>query len=841
MSTGEHREKRSFWSKLKWFLLFFIPLLIGGLIILQNVVKKKLVEELNRQLEVKVVLHSIDISGLSDFPNIGLRFNNLRVDQSYEAFQGHLLEARYINVVVNAWDLINGKNTVQKVEIYDGELKIYEDQLRNNYSIFKTTSDSSSANAESNFQIDLKKVILNNVRLVYENKTDRQSLNCLAQNVKAKAKYGDEKLYLSLQGNTIFDHLEIEGTEYLLGKKIQMDLDLDINEKIKSYYVNKGTLVVDGLPLNVKGTAIMQQGLPNLDVEFESTNADIKGLIALLPKDMAYLIHDWNTDGKLNITGSAKGLISAKVFPVVEVDFDINNGQLRNEKRKVNLGQLKLNGSLSNHDKPSIDDLELQLIVDEFKTDKSSISGTFLVPKLGSPNTSFTLKGHLYLADLNAIFPESDIQHGKLQLNTEGMLKWDDESQNFNYHKSGFYGDIELSSFNMVSNGMVINDVTASGRLKARDWNNAQVTGTIQGSDFDFSGKLRDWTSSVFAGTNKRGAILGSLAVGDFDLNSFLDNDENSTSTSSTSNDPKPYKGQKMLDIGWDADLKLKGKSFAFDKMKFQDIEASVQLREEIINIPTLRLKGMDGEAKIKTRFTQAADRIIWSGNFYLKNLKIDEFFRQFDNFSQEEITDQNLGGRLTSECDLYMQFDHHWNAITKDMVVLAKLNVKDGVLKDYKTLESLSKFVEVEDLMDVRFSELKNVIRIEDETIHIPTMSIKNSALNLEVSGTHSFENYVDYKLKLSLTELLAKKSGWIKKRKQKQLESKLGGGMNAYILMTGTPDKLDIRFDKKAVKAKIKEEAKAERKRFFEDIKKEIRGERINNKDDEPTLWDE
>jgi hypothetical protein len=841
MSKIEQKEKRSFWRNLKWVLLFVVPILLSGLIFLQRVVKERLIAELNQQLDVKVVLHSIEISGLSNFPNVGVRFNNLRVDQSFPAFQGHLLEARYINVVVNAMDLIKGKNTVQKVEIYDGELKIFEDATQNNYSIFKKNPDSTNNPSEKAFQIDLKKVILNNVRLVYENKVDQQSLNCLAQNVKAKAKYGDDKFFLSLEGGSIFDHFEIEGTEYLLGKKIQMDLDIEVNQKTKSYYVNKGKIVIDGLPLNLKGSAIMQDGHPNLDVNFESTNADIKGLIALLPKDMAYPIRDWNSDGNLNIKGSAKGIISPSVFPIIDVEFDILNGQLRNEGRQVDLGHLKLNGSLSNHGKANIDDLELQVIIEEFKTKKSSLQGSLHVPKLGNPNTSFTLKGHLYLDDLNAVFPGSDIQHGKLQMNTEGMLKWDEEIENFNYHRSGFYGDIELSSFDLLRNGMIIQDVTASGRLKARDWNNAAVKGSIQGSQFEFSGNITDWTSGIFAGGNKRANIKGELSVGDFNLNDFLAKPESTIPTEGKVKNMEPYKGQKMLDIGWDADIKLDAGTFAYNEMSFKKIKAKVQLREKIIHVPSLKLDGMEGEASVKTSFTQEDDRIIWSGNFYLKNFLISEFFRQFNNFEQDELTDKNLSGYLTTESDLYMQFDHHWNAITKDMILLAKINVKDGVLKDYKTLESLSKFVEVEDLMDVRFSELKNVIRIEDETIHIPTMSIKNSALNLEISGTHTFANYVDYKLKLSLTELLAKKSGWIHKRKQKQLESESGGGMNAYVLMKGTVPDLEIKFDKKAVTTKIKHEAKAERKRFFEDIKKEIRGERVESTKEEPTLWDE
>ena len=50
-----------------------------------------------------------------------------------------------------------------------------------------------------------------------------------------------------------------------------------------------------------------------------------------------------------------------------------------------------------------------------------------------------------------------------------------------------------------------------------------------------------------------------------------------------------------------------------------------------------------------------------------------------------------------------------------------------------------------------------------------------------------------------------------------------------------------LDIRFDKKAVTKKIREEARAERKKFFQNLKKEIRGERIESEEDDDNPWDE
>ena len=63
------------------------------------------------------------------------------------------------------------------------------------------------------------------------------------------------------------------------------------------------------------------------------------------------------------------------------------------------------------------------------------------------------------------------------------------------------------------------------------------------------------------------------------------------------------------------------------------------------------------------------------------------------------------------------------------------------------------------EELKNVKFSTLKNTIRIEHNIIKIPAMEIKSSALSVFISGTHSFDNEIDYQVRLLLSELISQK----------------------------------------------------------------------------------
>jgi hypothetical protein len=64
-----------------------------------------------------------------------------------------------------------------------------------------------------------------------------------------------------------------------------------------------------------------------------------------------------------------------------------------------------------------------------------------------------------------------------------------------------------------------------------------------------------------------------------------------------------------------------------------------------------------------------------------------------------------------------------------------------------------------VDELKDVRFNKLTNTISIDQGLIRIPEMTISSNVLNMELSGSHSFENEIDYLIRLRLSDVLFSK----------------------------------------------------------------------------------
>jgi len=159
-------------------------------------------------------------------------------------------------------------------------------------------------------------------------------------------------------------------------------------------------------------------------------------------------------------------------------------------------------------------------------------------------------------------------------------------------------------------------------------------------------------------------------------------------------------------------------------------------------------------------------------------------------------------------------------------------LIIEKGELISFAPLLSLSSYVSVDELKDVKFSTLENTIKIGNNNINIPAMEIKSSALSLFISGTHSFNNEIDYQIKLLLSELISKRARKRNTNLDKQLfvEDDGLGKTTLYLKMDGTVDDPNIYFDKISIKEKIKTEIKKEK----EEIKKVVKEDLFNQKTD-------
>jgi hypothetical protein len=91
--------------------------------------------------------------------------------------------------------------------------------------------------------------------------------------------------------------------------------------------------------------------------------------------------------------------------------------------------------------------------------------------------------------------------------------------------------------------------------------------------------------------------------------------------------------------------------------------------------------------------------------------------------------------------------------------------------------------------------------------------MDIKSSALDLTASGVHSFDNQVDYRLGLYLSQILGKK---VRNQNSEfgSIEDDGFGRPRIFLTMRGSASDPKFAFDRKGVEKKITDEINKEKK---------------------------
>jgi len=215
--------------------------------------------------------------------------------------------------------------------------------------------------------------------------------------------------------------------------------------------------------------------------------------------------------------------------------------------------------------------------------------------------------------------------------------------------------------------------------------------------------------------------------------------------------------------------------------------------------------------------------------------------FTQFGNFGQDDLIDENLEGLVTSDLMFAASMKNNLDIDLNSIKTHAEIRIENGRLVNYSPMQSLSTFLKVEDLVDIRFATLQNQIDIANQVIYIPTMEIKSSALNLQLLGTHTFDNVLDYHFTIALADLVASKfkkrnKGFDNQAEFGPVEDDGRGRTKVFVSLTGTVDDPIVKYDKKAMREKLSNDMKAQKVELKQVLRQEfkwMKNDTIKNKE--------
>jgi len=817
-------SRKLFFKFLIWFngiLLGFIFLITISVFLFKDDICGIVIEEINQKLKSRVSVSSVELSFWGSFPNLSVDFNDVFIQDSYQNSRLHdtLLYSQRIRLKFNPIDVYRENYIVKSLEISEGAIKMkVNPDGQNNYDIFK--EDTTKVH-NSTFQLSLEIVEFQDFRFDYINSSTNQEYRTNLNFMNLKGDFSNSFYTVSAESDLHIFAVRSGNMTLVKNQPARIKMAVEVNTESNTINFPKSKILISKLPFLFFGNVShdgFKFNLHSKDISIQDVvnNFTISQLDEL-KKNTGEGIVFFN----LIISGDHN-----ENHPInFHCDFGINNGLIKNPNNGLIISKIKLQGLYTNFGGSKTEMLELKNI--SFKTKSGPFKANLKITQFKNPLYTGNINGKIDLANIGPFLGLKNVEllKGNIDLATDFIFRSSfSNSGIMNYDIQKLRGDLTIKNvqFSLVDDERLFESINGRVYLRDDDVGFDNVSLNVSDSDIKLNGVCRNIVE-FFGGEGNLNLDLEILAD---EIN--IENLYSSTSSFSESNRtfilPEKIFGEVFLDVGL-----LRHKKHFFQRLK-----GKCNISKRRIDFPNISFKNSDanilGSIKIQENIPEM---FTISGKISSQNINFNTLFKEWDNFNQNVVKSNNIEGIVKASIIFEAPFDMRSGIIFNAIDSRIGLEVNRGRLKNVKIFDDVIQSINSSNfkillgkenislfkkkLKYLKFNQLKNTIIIKDGIINIPSMSVASSALDIEISGQHTFENKVDYRFGFRFRDL--------KQNNYSEFGDIIddGSGIRLFMRMYGEIEKPIIEWDRESRKKMSKEKLESEKK----DVKSILRTE--------------
>lgn len=504
-------------KKLFKFLGYFILsvlLLCVILFIVASLSQKKIVDialkKINESTNIPIETEDLSFTLIKRFPYATIELNGVKIGaldsittNSGRKSNEDILNIESVFVSVKTKPLFRGEFEIIKVEIKDASLNYKVDSLGHSNIDFLLKSnkkDTLVINSSGTIpDFDLKRVKLNNVAIFYVDDKIQASANLFFPSLDIAGKFVNENFTGTVKGDLLLTKCSYPSTNLNRLEEAVFDFDLDYNSD--TLQINKLETNTEGVQFSITGKAAFTKNIFT-DLTFETEKLELGKLHQYAPDELLnkYGIEDLN--GIMNLSGTAKGIVSDSVMPAVEIVFELKNGTIKTKEYPA-IKKLDFAGTISNGSERNNKTTSLFFKSFQAETDSSSVDLSLSLSNFDKPKYTLNSKLKIDIDEFKNFIPDTLIQNisGKLtgEFSTNGELPDSIDDNFINYVFNNSSANIDFSKFNIELDSLSVKDFSGSiiyqpGQLQMNNVNgqipayqlnikntsfNAEITGLV--------------------------------------------------------------------------------------------------------------------------------------------------------------------------------------------------------------------------------------------------------------------------------------------------------------------------------------------------------------------------
>jgi len=804
---------------------FIFTIIILFNLFFEEKIKSILLHKINEQLNTEITVEQINIDLFHDFPYSSLSFHQVEMKEAIpDSIKGNLFEAENVYLQFSIFDIITGNYDIKRIECENGYVKaIVYANGEDNYHFWKEKTD--SVVTDDSFNFDINKLIIKNMGVFYDNFKEKQSVSARIEEVFLKGDFTSEEYQMTIEGKVFLSKIAIQNQEFLSNQNIDISLELGVNNTSDTYSIEDGEISFHKMDIFLNGNMIYNDSTQYLDISLEGKDIGIQNITENLPQAYQNKLEKYKMKGNINLFAKVKGDLRNNQPPQIKIDFNVVDGYFKEKETEIELKKINIIGSYNNNGDSNLDnDILIVKTINAILNEKDKITASFSINGLKHPKIDCEIDATIDLAMLKDFISLEEVEtlSGIMDLDFtySGQINDVNNITRKDFVNSETKGHIGLTDvdFKLKDYNYLLTEINGKYRFNKQDIIIEEMRGMLGSTDFQLEGSFLNILTYFFVEDSPLN-IKAELFSEHVHIEEFL--------TKETSFPTKEEEYELIIDKNINLDLDLDIKTITFRKFYADNLSGHFLMKDKKISFNHLKFKSMEGETKATIKIRQLPNNKIHSYVFAdLHHIEIKKLFYQFENFGLTVMTDKNIEGKTDANIEFSALWTNDFVIEENSIVVDAEIEINNGKLRNYKPLEGLQDYIK-EDLSEISFKKLKNTILIKDKNITIPQMTINSNVMNFEVSGTHKFNNEIDYHLQILLSDL--KLTNKAKKDRPKEefgpIEDDGLGKTSLFVYVYGTVDEpLYKLLDKQKLKEKIKEDIKEEKQTIKEVLNEEF-----------------
>jgi len=735
-------------------IAFALPFLFKGKI--TSLIK----EQINQRLVAKVDFSDVDLSLFRHFPRLSVAMDDLRVVGTGEFASDTLVAAHRIDVAVDLWSAIGGKQLrIHSIGIDQPRIHaLIHPNGHVNWLIMRPDTAAAPAEHEakgSAFAMALQRYAITDGYLEYRDDSSKISTEITGINHSGGGDFTSDAFVLDTKTTVESLSFSYGLIPYLVKVRTKMSVDFQVDNKIGKYSFKTDDLALNDLQLHTEGWfQLVNDGTYDMDIKFNGPSLDFKHILSLVPSLYKNNFAGVRTSGQASLDGWVRGRYDSRHMPAYHVALGVKDGSFQYPDLPLPVKDINLSLLADNPDGVP-DHAVVDITRGHIGMGDAPLDFRLLVKTpVSDPWLDLAAKGQLDLGKVQKFVKlEAGTRLAGL-LNADMSMKGNlSAMQDQKIGQFGAAGTLDLTGFAYSSaalpSGIGLDRVQMS--FNPKNITLSELKGVYGKTHFSAHGTLNNLPVYIL----KHKPLDGSLTVQADELN-LNDLMGGSASPAATTDTVAAARATTAFAVPANIDFVLSAAvdRVLYDRLLLEQVTGNLVIADQSVTLQNVKARGLDGTLTISGVYStkNGVQHPEIGFSYDVQQLDVQKTYAAFVPMQQLMPAAKYIAGKFSSQLELKGRLGADMKPDMGSLTGGGRLSIANGALKGFAPTDQLAQTLHLDELKDITLKDIKTSFAFRNGRVIVDPFPVKLKDIDMEVGGTHGFDQTLDYTVGMKL-----------------------------------------------------------------------------------------